>query len=82
MNRRNGLPAPSMPIVKPSSISEHETDLRRELRRREQYHRELLAEAIQRVARRTWLRSSNSEGLPGFFAPGDEVPSGRCRSAL
>ena len=34
---------------------ESETDLRRELRRREQYRRcELLAEAIQHLARRTW----------------------------
>ena len=34
---------------------ESETDLRRELRRREQYRRcELLAEAVQHLARRTW----------------------------
>ncbi|KMO74308.1 hypothetical protein [Mycolicibacterium chlorophenolicum] len=41
---------------------EAETDLRRELRRREQYRRsELLAEAIQHLARRTWYAVYKSQ---------------------
>ena len=41
---------------------ESETDLRRELRRREQYRRcELLAEAIQPLARRTWYAVYKSQ---------------------
>jgi hypothetical protein len=41
---------------------ESETDLRRELRRREQYRRcELLAEAIQHLARRTWYAVYKSQ---------------------
>ena len=41
---------------------ERETDLRRELRRREQYRRsELLAEAIQHLARRTWYAVYKSQ---------------------
>ncbi len=41
---------------------EAETDLRRELRRREQYRRcEILAEAIQHLARRTWYAVYKSQ---------------------
>jgi uncharacterized protein Yka (UPF0111/DUF47 family) len=41
---------------------ESETDLRRELRRREQYRRcELLAEAVQHLARRTWYAVYKSQ---------------------
>ncbi len=41
---------------------ERETDLRRELRRREQYRRtELLAEAMQHLARRTWYAVYKSQ---------------------
>ena len=41
---------------------ESETDLRREVRRREQYRRcELLAEAIQHLARRTWYAVYKSQ---------------------
>ena len=67
MSRRDAVYEPvnaygSGIINRVTSSAPSETDLRRELRRREQYRRcELLAEAIRHLARRTWYAVYKSQ---------------------